>query len=584
MTLAETLLPLAVLVPLGVGALLLGFAHWLTPRVADVASVTVAGFVAVLCAWLAREATGGAIVHWFGGWSPAVSGRPDVVLGIAFSADVASAAIAAFCGLLFAAAFMFAWSYFDEVNSHFHVLMLLFLAAMVGFCLTRDLFDLFVWFELMSIAAYALTAYPLGPSALDGAFNFTIVNSVASFMMLAGVGLLYARSGSLDYLLIGRTVGHAGADPVVLGGFCLIAVALLTKGACVPFHFWLADAHSVAPSPVSVIFSGVMVSVALFGLSKLVVLVFGGNPDILDLVRGALIWIGAATAVIGALTAWTQRHLKRLLAFSTIAHLGIMLTGVATAGGIGQAGLLLYLVGHGLVKGSLFMVAGMLLALRGSADEIDLYGKAKRLWPVGVTMALAGLLLGGLPVGLLHGGSHLLDRAVERSPLVHAAQVLATALTGAAVLRAALRIFAGISGAPGPERNGITEREHEKNVRPVWLMLTPAALLVLLVLMPSSVGERLARLGAGALVGRPAVAAVEPAGMLAQLLPVTLTLVILAGALLRRRPVRRAGRALVTAERLPFGGLGVLHSGLVGDYVAWAVLGLAGLSVASAWL
>ena len=112
--------------------------------------------------------------------------------------------------------------------------MLLFLAAMVGFCLTRDLFDLFVWFELMSVAAYALTAYPLGPSSLEGAFNFTVVNTIASYGMLAGVALLYARSGALDYEAIGHAVGPAGADPVVLAGFCLVALALLTKGACSP--------------------------------------------------------------------------------------------------------------------------------------------------------------------------------------------------------------------------------------------------------------------------------------------------------------------------------------------------------------
>ena len=577
MSQAASLLPLTVLVPLGAAALLLALAHWLPPRVADVTAVLVSGFVTVLSGWLASASRAGPILHWFGGWTPAVSRRPDVVLGIAFSADPASAGVAAFCGLMFLAAFLFAWNLFDDIHSHFHVLMLLFLAAMVGFCLTRDLFDLFVWFELMSVAAYALTAYPLGPSSLEGAFNFTVVNSLASFLLLGGVGLLYARAGALDYVLIGRAVAHAGADPVVLGGFCLVAAALLTKGACVPFHFWLADAHAVAPSPVSVIFSGAMVSLALFGLAKLVAILFAGNAEIMALVHQALLWLGALTAVVGALTAWAQRHLKRLLAFSTIAHLGIMLTAVAAANSAGRAGLLLYLVGHGLVKGGLFMIAGILLALRASADEVDLYGEAKRLWPVGITMGVAGLLLGGLPWGLLHGANHLIEAAEPRLPFIHAARLIATALTGAAVLRAALRIFGGVSGAPGPERNGPTEREHEKNSRPPWLMLTPCAALILLALLPSAWGEHAAKLGGAALGGHfsPSLA---PGRAAASFGPMALMLVVLAIGLVRSRPTRRVSRRAGTAETAAFGALQKLHSGLVADAVAWFALGVAVLA------
>ena len=582
MSWAATLLPLAVLAPLGVAAAMLAIEHALPRRAADVLAIVVSAADLLLCAFLAGESQAGPVLHWFGGWTPNISGRPGVVLGIAFSADPGSAGIAAFCGLLFTAVFAFAWGYFDEVRAHFHVLMLLFLAAMVGFCLTRDLFDLFVWFELMSVAAYALTAYPLGPSSLEGAFNFTVVNTIASYGLLTGVALLYARSGALDYEAIGHAVGPAGADPVVLAGFCLIALALLTKGACVPFHFWLADAHAVAPSPVSVIFSGIMVSLALFGLAKLTATMFAANPDVMALSHGVLPWIGAATAVVGALTAWAQRHLKRLLAFSTIAHLGVMLTGLTASGGDGRAGLLLYIVGHGLLKGSLFMVAGMLLAVRASVDEIDLYGRARRLWPVGATMGLGGLLLGGLPVGLLHGGEHLIEAANAGRPVIRAAQLVATALTGAAVLRAALRIFAGVSGAPGPEREGASEREHEKNDRPLALMLAPCAVLVVLALLPAPWGEQLAGIGAAGLPGSTPESH-APETVFGLLVPIGSTLAVLGVSLIRQRPNTAAGRRTAALESTPFNMLQRLHSGLVGDYVAWLTLGLAAFAIACLW-
>lgn len=578
MSFTSAVLPAAVLLPLGIATLVLAASHWLPTRASNVLAILTALTVAILCGYLARASLHGAILHWFGGWSPATSHKADIVLGISFLADPASAAVASFSAFLFAASLTFAWGYFDEEHSHFQILMLLFLAAISGFCLTHDLFNLFVWFELMSVAAFALTAYPLGKSSLEGAFNFTITNTFGSYLMLAGIGLLYARTGTLDFTTMGRLVSRAGSDPVLSGGFCLIAAALLTKAAIVPFHMWLSDAHAVAPSPVSVIFSGIMVSVALFGLAKIIVQIFIHDADVVALVHSMFLWLGTATALVGGAMAFAQRHLKRLLAFSTIAHLGIMLTGIAALTPAALGGFLLYLFGHGLVKATLFMFAGIFLALFDSGDEISLYGKGRRLWLTGILMAVAGLLLGGLPVGLLHEATDIFS---AQPSLVGGCIIVSTAMTGAAVLRVTVRIFLGLSGAPGPEITAPTEREQEKGNRPLALMLVPIVVMIALALVPGKLlmpfldkaAPRLMQPLQNASMSMP-----EPKLSLLSCAPVALTLILLGVSLVRQRPTRRIARQIVAIEFLPFRGLQFIHSGLVGDYVIWMVVGLAGLA------
>jgi multicomponent Na+:H+ antiporter subunit D len=592
----DLLPPVPVAGPLCIAGLLLVFGRLVPRRVPDVVAVMTAMSTAAICVIMAMHTAQHPLVYWFGGWVP----RDGQILGIGFVVDQAGAAIASFIGLLFAATLVFAWGYYDEVHAHFHVLMLLFMAGMVGFCLTHDLFNLFVWFEVMSIAAFAATGYALRSSALTGALNFTVVNTIGSYLILGGIGLIYAKVGALDFTALENGIAAAPNDAVITASFALLATGLLTKAAQVPFQFWLSDAHAVAPSPVSVIFSGAMVSLGIYGIAKLTWSVFDPSPEVTYLVRTLLLGMGAASAVLGGVMALIQRHVKRLLAFSTISHTGIMLIGLALLSHDGLSGMLIYLVGHGLVKGALFMVAGILLAICGGIDEIGLRGMGRNIWPAGMAMAAAGLLLAGLPIGLMDKGTELITAALHAAEKswVMPAVIAAGACTGGAVLRVAGRIFLGLGPVPGEEAASPTEEEQEKANRPLWFMLVPALLLLLLALPGAVVAGDFAEQAAahfmhpdvGAILGAtappkdsPAAADLHnPPSHLTPWISVSLAIIIAGFALTRRRLPGLITRTFDCISTPVFQTLNEIHSGLIGDYVAWMMLGLALFAVACA--
>ena len=220
------LVALPVVMPLTIGALLLLFNPLLPGRVPDIIAIATAVFAGALSVMLLIAAARGPLTCWFGGWTP----RQGQTIGIAFVVDQGSALVGVFAALLVTADFVFAWGFFKEVGARFHSMMLVFLGAMIGFAFTHDLFNLFVWFEVMSVAAFALTAYHLNESALEGALTFTVTNGIGSYMMLGGIGLLYLAAGALDFGALETFVRAHPNSPLVAAAFCLIAGASVDQG------------------------------------------------------------------------------------------------------------------------------------------------------------------------------------------------------------------------------------------------------------------------------------------------------------------------------------------------------------------
>ncbi|MFC0602469.1 complex I subunit 5 family protein [Streptomyces palmae] len=589
------LLPLAVAIPL-LGSALLAVTGRLLSRVGCDIVATAAATAEVVCLALLWTRGGHLATAELGGWPARV--------GIVLAADPIGAGLALLVAVLVLAVVVYSWRYFDEPRGQhagvFPALILLFEAGMAGFALTGDLFNAFVFFELMGAAAYALTGYRIeDPRPLQGALAFGVVTSFAAYCSLLGIGLLYARTGELNLARLGRGLAGHPTDLLTVVGFVLIATALLVKAAAVPFHFWLPDAHAVAPTPVCMLMSGAMVELGAYGIGRVYWTVFSGPGGIPHgAFRTTFVTLGVLTALVGAVMCWQQRHLKRLLAFSTVSHVGLFLIGVALLTPDGATGTALYVAAHGCVKAALFALSGVLLDRYGSVDEHGLHGRARALRPVGLLFAAGALALTGLPpFGTGLGKALSEDAAGHWQPWLPAMFVAASAVTGAAVLRAGLRIFWGLGpvprGRPGEEETSGEGEEPEirspRRTLPPTMVLVPAVLLALalaLGCLPAVAGA-LAR-GAAAftdpasyraavITGRSASSgAHEPAagwttaGVLLGLLSAGLATALAATAVrYGSQPPRwhPAARAVRTLRRL--------HSGHLGDYLAWLALGVA---------
>jgi multicomponent Na+:H+ antiporter subunit D len=476
------LAPLAVGIPL-LGAALLAAGHKLLGRAgSDLLALGLALASAVLVLILLVHVGSGLSVYWFGGWHP----RQGLAVGIDFAVEPIGAALAAFVALLMVVALLYSAKVEGVEAPYYHVLMLTFMTGMVGFCLSGDLFNMFVFFELMSVSAVALIAYKVRQqAAIEGGLNFAVINSIGAFLFLLGIGLIYAHTGALNLAQIGRSLGHFGNDRVVVVAFALIASALLIKAAIVPFHFWLDDAYAVALAPVCLLLAGAMSEMGLYGLGRVWYGVFGPVMGTqVQVVRAILVGAGLLTAIWGSAMALQQDHLKRLLAFVTIAYVGIFLTGLGLLTADGVAGTGVYVLADGCGKALLFALVGILQHRFGSVSQHRLHGRARGLTVTAAMFFAGGLLISSLPpFGPFLGKSMIEDAANKVGygfvpPLI----VLSSALAGAAVLRAGARVFLGWGepsheGAGGADEQTERETEGQRDRTPPLMLVSCGILL-----------------------------------------------------------------------------------------------------------
>jgi multicomponent Na+:H+ antiporter subunit D len=306
-----------------------------------------------------------------------------------------------------------------------------------------------------------------------------------------------------------------------------------------------------------------------------------------------------ATTALGALMCLTQRHIKRLLAYSTIAHIGLFLLGFAAMSALGVAGAGVYLVGHAAVKGALFLLTGLLLSRYESVDELSLYGRARSHPVAGCAFVLGALALAGLPPFGTGLGKSLVDDAGASVPLT-VLTVAVSALTGGAALRVGLRVYFGLGREPHPESTSdeeVTGRDEQPDARPPHNRTPTSMTAAVAVLLAGGLAVGVVP-GFADGVGRAAAAFVDQHGYVMQALSMAnapspappptewttagavsgVIATVLAVSVACAGLYGRAPSWLRRPARPALHGLHWWHSGRIGDYAAWLVLGSAALA------
>lgn len=279
----------------------------------------------------------------------------------------------------------------------FYALLLLNTGGMIGFTVSGDLFNLFVFTEVVALSSYALVAVGGRGLAAFAALKYLLIGAVSSLLMLFATALLFALTGTLNMADMSLRLGeHAGAW-VPMVAFATLTTAFLVKAALFPVHVWLPDAHAIAPSPVSALLSGMVVKIGVVGLLRVQQMFLPADTIDLSLLNSLLVVLGAVSIVMGAVLAIVQDDIKLMLAYSTISNLGYIVLGLGLASPYAVTGAVVHVFNHALIKSTLFLAAGSIIHQTGLRHLSDLRGIGRRMPQTSIAMVVGAISIVGLP-------------------------------------------------------------------------------------------------------------------------------------------------------------------------------------------
>ncbi len=273
-------------------------------------------------------------------------------------------------------------------------LLLIVLMGMNGVVLVRDIFTLYVFLEVTSVATFILIAFQKKPDALEGTFKYFILSCIATVFILSSIALIFIISGDTSFSAVQQALKDSAKSKLIIVAVGLLLSGLLIKGGVVPFHGWLPDAHSAASSPISVLLSGIVVeATGIYAIIRLLGPVFVYNSPLKDVVM----LVGTISIVAGALLALGQKDFKRMLAYSTTSQVGYIVLSFGCGTALGIIAAVFHLFNHAAFKSLLFLNAGAVEHQTGTRDMDKLGGVAAKMPVTGTASVIAGLSMAGIP-------------------------------------------------------------------------------------------------------------------------------------------------------------------------------------------
>ncbi len=407
-------------------------------------------------------------------------------MGITIVADTLSAVMAVLTGLMGFVVAIYSLGSTPHRHERFgyYPLMHLLLAGVAGSFLTGDIFNLYVWFEVMLLASFALLTLGGERAQMEGAIKYVTLNLFSSALFLSSIGLLYGMVGTLNMADIAdklSQVEHTGMVNVLA---VMFMVAFGIKAAAFPLFFWLPASYHTPKVAVSALFAGLLTKVGVYALYRMFTLIFNGD---IGYTHTILLWSAGFTMVTGVLGAAAQFEFRRILAFHSVSQIGYMILGLALFTPLALIGGIFYVIHHSLVKTCLFLISGLVYRLTGTYELSELGAVYRHRPGLALLFLIAALSLAGIPPLSGFVAKFVVVRAgLEAGAVTLAAVALAVGLL---TLFSMIKIWAEVFWKAAPEKLDVDRLSALSYDAPGRYMLVATLILIGGILLLGFAGQ-----------------------------------------------------------------------------------------------